>query len=124
MSQINLGLSDNEDIANPPQGYAALFSASANKLGIKSSNGTVSYLRGVPNLKLRKKIKLTSEMIIAKEITLEETPEESVGVLLIPVGGPHQIYGLDYIITDNVLSWADLGLDGVLSVDDTLAIYY
>jgi hypothetical protein len=68
--------------------------------------------------------KLTAYNITSKSLTLDFMPASPQNVMLMPAGSAIQIFGEDYTITENVLSWDTLGLDGVLDDTDTLFIYY
>jgi hypothetical protein len=63
-----------------------------------------------------------------KFVTLASAPENSSKTRLTVVNGIEQQYGVDFQITpDNsykTLSWASLGLDGVLSIGDILIVTY
>lgn len=65
---------------------------------------------------------LTTQDILNKYVTLEATPTVEEDVLVTPEGGPMQIYGNDYIVNGNQLSWDGLGLDGVLEVGEYLIV--
>ena len=67
---------------------------------------------------------LTGAEITAKQITLTNTPAEPSKVLVEWIGVTSQIYGTDFVISGNVLSWNGLGLDGVLLAGDNLRIFY
>lgn len=64
--------------------------------------------------------------ITAKAVTLASTPKVPARVLLGVKSGPTQHYGDDYqmVGATAALSWAGLGLDGVLSAGDKLTIIY
>jgi hypothetical protein len=67
---------------------------------------------------------LTQTDIDNKYIILNKTPSVPEALQVIPVGGPEQLYGIDYTITGNILSWDGLGLDGILDNTDKLIIRY
>jgi hypothetical protein len=69
-------------------------------------------------------ITLTEEIVLNKQLTLSETPSTGSAVALVPVGGPPQIDGIDFIVLGNIVSWVDLGLDGILESGDKLVFYY
>jgi len=74
-------------------------------------------------------ISLTSTHINNKFIDLVEIPRDAETVMVIPLGGPVQDYGVDFILTSDGLdnrrvSWDTLGLEGVLTSNDKLIINY
>lgn len=72
----------------------------------------------------REKIVLTPQQIANKAIILEQTPSNPYYVEVLPAGGLQQIYGLDYIVSDNILSWNNLGLDNFFQSGDTVIVTY
>jgi hypothetical protein len=73
---------------------------------------------------LKKWFVLTEQDIQLKRIVLPKTPTDSENVGLIPYGGPPQIIGTDYEINGNILSWAGLGLDGFLTLNERIFIFF
>lgn len=67
---------------------------------------------------------LTQTNIDDKQATLSQTPLIPSSVILTPEGGISQIYGVDYIVTGNLLDWTGLGLDGFLEVGDKIVVQY
>lgn len=67
---------------------------------------------------------LSEQDIQLKRIVLPKTPPDSENVGLIPYGGPPQIVGTDYVINGNILSWAGLGLDGFLTLNERIFIFF
>lgn len=74
------------------------------------------------------KITLTPQNISNKYVLLVSAPENALQTRLNIINGVEQNYGIDFEVTaDNdgkTLSWASLGLDGVLQAGDTLIITY
>lgn len=69
-------------------------------------------------------ITLTQVDIDNKYVEMSAIPTEPANVKLQIVGGISQLYGNDFIITGNILSWDGLGLDNFLEVNDTLFIQF
>jgi hypothetical protein len=67
---------------------------------------------------------LTSQQIADRKITLSRIPAFPEALLFVPVGGVAQIYGVDYTIVGNDVSWAGLGLDGFLEEGEGVRITY
>ena len=67
---------------------------------------------------------LSAQDVQLKRIVLPKTPTDSENVGLIPYGGPPQIVGTDYEINGNILSWAGLGLDGFLTLNERIFIFF
>lgn len=76
---------------------------------------------GTPTVEYRT---IDSGEAAAKSLTLSGTPAVSASTLLDPIGGGAQEYGVDYAVVGNILSWASLGLDGILTTGDKLRIVY
>jgi hypothetical protein len=58
----------------------------------------------------------------AKQITLPFEPSDPSAVIFSVQGGPLQFLGDDYTVTGVTLSWAGLGLDGLIDSGDTIRI--
>lgn len=67
---------------------------------------------------------LTSVEIASKQITLSKEPLFPQTVTLLPVGGIHQINGIDFQVVGAVVSWDGLGLDNFLEIGDTLIVQF
>jgi hypothetical protein len=67
---------------------------------------------------------LTSLDITNKQITLSQTPLNPLEVVLDIPSGITQAYGLDFIVSANVLDWDGYGLETILSQNDRLRIIY
>lgn len=80
--------------------------------------------QGVPSTVAPQIVNLTQTDIDNKYITLITTPLVPQALTIVPAGGPEQLYGIDYQIVGNILSWDGLGLDGILDNTDTLIIRY
>ena len=62
--------------------------------------------------------------ISSSSITLSHTPTDATTVTLDVISGSAQIYGEDYFVTANVLSWDTTPLYGILDVGDQLRVTY
>lgn len=67
---------------------------------------------------------ITSGEESSKSLTLASTPSDPTTVILDVAGGPAQVYGDDFTVSGDVLSWSGLGLDGLLEENDQLRIVY
>lgn len=67
---------------------------------------------------------LTLGDILAKEITLANTPTYPQYVLLQIDGAAPSFYNLDFTVTGDTLSWNGTRLDGLLDVADVLQVIY
>ena len=52
------------------------------------------------------------------------SPSDASNIIVDVLGGPAQVYGLDYMIDFDALSWEGLALQGLLDVGDTLRVIY
>jgi hypothetical protein len=78
----------------------------------------------VGNTQKKEKIVVTADMLVQKYLELQHTPTTEASIELTPAGGPMQIIGLDYLVSGNILSWDNMGLDGVLEAGDMIVILY
>lgn len=69
-------------------------------------------------------VEITSPMVFSRQITLTYLPGNALGVLVDVVGGTSQRQFFDYIVSGQTLSWAGLGLEAVLSVNDVIRVSY
>lgn len=67
---------------------------------------------------------LTSGEALVKQLNLLEEPIDVTKVRLYVAGAPNQVYGTDFTVSGVVLSWAGLGLDGMLDVGEKIFIEY
>ncbi len=67
---------------------------------------------------------LDQEDIDAKYVVLSEAPIDMEMVRITIAGGLNQVWGVDFIIEGNILSWANHDLDGILAVGDTLIVEF
>ena len=69
-------------------------------------------------------ITLNSQQIANKYVTLLDTPANPSSVTLDIKGGIPQLFGEDFFVMGDMLTWNTLGLDGFLEVGDVLIIEY
>jgi hypothetical protein len=69
-------------------------------------------------------INITQEMLNNKSVTLAEMPINPDSVMLRFKDGLDQMIDVDYEVTENVVSWSGLGLDGFLDLEDVLVVEY
>lgn len=69
-------------------------------------------------------VTLNAGHITAKGVTLNDIPTVVQETRLAVVGGSHAIYGTSFTVSGNFLSWASLGLDGLLVAGDEVVIRY
>jgi hypothetical protein len=67
---------------------------------------------------------LDSLNISSSSITLSHTPTDSTTVTLDVISGSAQVYGEDYMVSLDVLSWLSTPLYGILDVGDKLRVTY
>lgn len=67
---------------------------------------------------------VTSGENTAKQLTLAMTPSQPTLVILGIASAPTQVYGTDFTVSGNILSWSGTALDGILSTGDQLLIEY
>lgn len=62
--------------------------------------------------------------VSSSSITLSHIPTDATAVTMDVISGSAQIYGEDYVVAANVVSWAATPLYGILDVGDKLRITY
>jgi hypothetical protein len=67
---------------------------------------------------------LSQEEIDQKRIVLPDYQVDPGDVVLLVKGAPPQLYGIDYQVSGNELTWAGLGLDGELSAGDEVTVVH
>lgn len=67
---------------------------------------------------------LDSLNISSSSITLAHTPTDSTTVTLDVISGSAQVYGEDYFVSANVLSWSSTPLYDILDIGDKLRVTY
>jgi hypothetical protein len=67
---------------------------------------------------------VTAPEATAKSLVLAATPITASGVIMLVASAPNQFYGLDFTVSGTTLTWAGLGLDGILAAGDQLTILY
>ena len=61
---------------------------------------------------------------LAKAITLLHPPAKPLETVVDVVGGTSQVYGLDFIVTGNVLSWNGYGMETIISSGNRIRVNY
>lgn len=112
-------------VLTPSPGQTAIFvDAADKKLKTKDDSGAVtdySSMASVPSLAVQY-LELSEDDVQAKAVTLPHTPIGAVAVDMI--GGAAQALGDDFTVSGAVLSWAGLGMDGILVAGDKLRVFY
>jgi hypothetical protein len=62
--------------------------------------------------------------ITNKAITLPDVPIQPTAVTVDMIGGIAQVYGTDFVVSGNQLSWTGLGLEALLAANDQLRVSY
>lgn len=70
------------------------------------------------------RLELSSNNISTKQIELNKSPSDPASVVVFPEGGIPQFAGIDFVVTDNILSWNQLGLDGFLESGEVIIVQY
>lgn len=70
------------------------------------------------------RIQLSSVHISTKQVELNKNPRDPSSVIAFPEGGIAQFAGIDFVVTNNILSWNQLGLDGFLELGEIITIQY
>lgn len=67
---------------------------------------------------------ITAAEETAKQLTLANTPADPAKVLLDIISGSPQVFGADYSVSSNILTWNGLALETILAEGDKLRIIY
>jgi hypothetical protein len=115
---VNLNSLSDVTISDPQDGDVLVYDAALQKwknssLVIPPSNiYTVEYFT------------LDALNVSSSSITLSHTPTDASAVTMDVISGSAQIYGEDYFVTANVLSWDTTPLYGILDVGDKIRVTY
>jgi hypothetical protein len=63
-------------------------------------------------------------MVTNKTLTLSQVPAQPTKTLLDIAEGSTKVYGTDYTVSTNTVSWTGLGLDGQVAIGDVLRFTY
>ena len=61
---------------------------------------------------------------IAKEITMLHSPTKPEEVIVDIPTGTSQVYGIDFTVTGNILSWDGFGMETIIDENDRIRITY
>lgn len=67
---------------------------------------------------------ITQAILDSKYITLQSAPSIPNDVELMIYGGIEQRHGVDFVVTNNILSWNSLALELLLDLQTTLTVRY
>lgn len=70
------------------------------------------------------KFELSNTDVSLKQVELNKVPTNPSSVIVFPQGGIPQFSGIDFVVTENILSWNNLGLDGFLEQGETIFVQY
>lgn len=69
-------------------------------------------------------ITLTSDQIIAKAIVLNELPAPAEKTIVSVQSGPTQYYGVDFMVSGNILHWEGLSFELTLEIGSNIIVQY
>jgi hypothetical protein len=72
----------------------------------------------------RDSVSIANEHLASKSFELTYTPRDPETVMVIPVGGVVQDFGVDYTIVGKTIIWEGLGLDGQIGLGDKFLCFY
>jgi hypothetical protein len=101
-----------------------------NQLWINLSSSSINVAKNGGIVKLNDTNYTETVVIIAanlstKTLTVSRAVQNPSRTKIFPEGGPAQIYSTDFtVVSPNIITWGNLGLDGLLEVGDVLVIEY
>lgn len=68
---------------------------------------------------------ITNVNLSTKTLTVSKIIQNPSRTKIFPEGGPPQIYSTDFtVVSPNIITWGNMGLDGLLEIGDVLVIEY
>lgn len=113
-------VADDTQVANTSSAPGATVAEALDNLQTQANN--VEVIAVATQYKPLEPIELTATDISNKFITLPNTPTDPDKTQLFIIGGTTALYGEDFTVSGNSLSWNGLGLDGLLSEFDQLVV--
>lgn len=92
--------------------------------GVLQGGFPIGYGLASSSDRITERIQLTQSDIQNKQVTLANTPSVAEFVIISPMGGIQQVYGLDYIVAGKTVLWESLGLEQTLEAGEVLVIQY
>lgn len=91
--------------------------------GLRGEEGPVGPTGPIADFVVER-ILLNSAQAAAKSFPLAYVPANPSAIELTPIGGIVQIYGIDYVYSSGMISWAGYGLDGFLEPSEYVLVRY
>jgi hypothetical protein len=118
---IEQGLQIRSDDPAKPADNQLWLNVSTNTINIAQSGGIIR----LNDSTATETIKITGLNLMTKTITVSKEIQHPSKTKIFPQGGPAQIYSADFtVISPNIISWGNMGLDGLLEIDDQVVIEY
>jgi|APGre2960657505_1045072.scaffolds.fasta_scaffold48834_1 hypothetical protein len=101
-----------------------------NQLWLNVSNNSINIAKSGGVIRLNdasftETVTITANNILTKTITLSKNVQYPSRTKVFPHGGPPQIYSTDFtVISPNIISWGNMGLDGIVEEGDSFVIEY
>jgi hypothetical protein len=101
-----------------------------NQLWLNIANNSINVAKAGGVIKLNdtahtETVIVTENNLLTKTIILSKIVNNPSRTKILPEGGPAQIYSNDFtVVSPNIITWGNLGLDGIIEVGDTLIIEY
>lgn len=113
----------------PPVGQVSVYAKTNKKLYLKDDTGAEYELLtsggGTGAEYQVQYVDISAGDEAAKQITLSATPTQPTRVLVdVANGGGPLRYGLDFVVSANILSWSGGRFDGILSEGDELRVVF
>jgi hypothetical protein len=101
-----------------------------NQLWINLSSSSINVAKNGGIVKLNDANYTETVVIVAanlstKTLTVSRSVQNPSRTKIFPEGGPAQIYSTDFtVVSPNIITWGNMGLDGLLEIGDVLVIEY
>jgi hypothetical protein len=108
------------DPATPSEGQLWLNLAN-NSINVVKSGGIIK----LNDASYTETVVITNLNLLTKTLTLSKIVQNPSRTKIFPEGGPAQIYATDFsVVSPNIITWGNMGLDGLLEAGDVLVIEY
>lgn len=115
------GLQIRADDPSAPNENQLWLNIASNSINIAKAGGVIK----LNDTTYSETVIITNVNLITKTITLSKTVQNPTRTKIFPQGGPTQIYSTDFmVVSPNIITWGNMGLDGLLEVDDQIVIEY
>lgn len=115
------GLQIRADDPIQPSDSQLWLNLSNNSINLATSGGIIK----LNDTGFSETVVITNINMTTKTLTVSRSIQYPSRTKIFPQGGPAQIYSTDFtVVSPNIISWGNMGLDGLLEIGDHIVIEY